>query len=158
MAASVALGATSTFETDYYQTVTANITGAGGLVKTGAGTLLLSGNNSYSGTTAINSGALLVNGSQLSSATTVNSGGTLGGNGTLGAVTITSGGAIAPGTGDSLSILTVGNSVWNGGGTYNWQLGNATGTAGTEWDLISATGISINATSSNRFTINATAI
>ena len=158
LAGSVALGATSTFRTEYSQTVTANITGSGGLIKTGAGSLILSGNNSYSGTTAVNSGTLLVNGSQSSSPTTVNSGGTLGGNGTLGAVTITSGGAIAPGTGDSLSILTVGNSVWNGGGTYNWQLGNAAGEAGAGWDLISASGISINATSSNKFTINATAL
>ena len=159
LAGSVELGATSTFQTDYEQTVTANITGTGGLVKTGAGTLLLSGSNSYSGTTAINSGTLLVNGSQPSSATTVNSGGTLGGNGTLGAVTITSGAAIAPGTGDSLSILTVGNSVWNGNGTYNWQLGNAAGTAGSGWDLISSAGsLTINATAGEKFVINATAL
>jgi hypothetical protein len=88
------------------------------------------------------------------SAVTVNSGGTLAGNGTIGDVVINSGGAIAPG--NSPGTITTGNMTWNGGGIYNWQLGNANGTVGTGWDLISSTGsLTINATSGSKFVINA---
>ncbi|MBZ9823215.1 autotransporter-associated beta strand repeat-containing protein [Mesorhizobium sp. CA4] len=44
----------------YVATITSNLTGAGQLVKTDLGTLVLSGTNSYSGGTAINSGTLQV--------------------------------------------------------------------------------------------------
>ena len=61
LAGSVELGATSTFEAEYFQTVTANITGPGGLVKSGLGILTLSGNNTYTGGTFIESGTLTGN-------------------------------------------------------------------------------------------------
>ncbi len=52
------------------------------LTKSGTGTWTLSGGNTYTGTTTINAGTLLVDGSlDLASAVTVNSGGTLGGTG-----------------------------------------------------------------------------
>jgi autotransporter-associated beta strand protein len=121
--------------------------------KLGSGTTTLSGNNTYTGATAINAGELLVNGNLASSATTVNSGGTLGGIGTLGAVTINSGGTIAPG--NSPGTISVGNMTWNAGGNYNWQLANATASAGSGWDLISSTGtLTITANATNKFTIN----
>ena len=48
--------------------------GPGSLVKTGTGTMTLSGDNVYTGATTVNAGGLVVDGSILS-ATTVNGGG-----------------------------------------------------------------------------------
>jgi autotransporter-associated beta strand protein len=56
--------------------------GAGSLVKAGAGSLVLRGNNTYTGPTTVSQGDLLVNGS-LASPVTVTSGGILGGMGSL---------------------------------------------------------------------------
>ena len=136
----------------------ANSTGAGGgaisLSKIGSGTLVLSGSNAYTGSTTVNAGTLAVNGSiATSSHTTINSGAVLIGSGTIGALIINSGGTINPGNGPG--TLTVGDTTWNGGGNYNWQIHNATGTAGTGWDLLSSTGtLTIGATSGDKFQIN----
>ena len=72
------------------------IEGSGMLRKYGAGTFSLTGNNTYSGTTEVNLGTLLVIGSQPSSDVYVAASGTLGGTGTVGA--INSDGTVAPGT------------------------------------------------------------
>jgi T5SS/PEP-CTERM-associated repeat protein/autotransporter-associated beta strand protein len=70
----------------------------GGLKKTGDGTLELTANSSYTGSTIISAGTLLVNGSiAAASPVTVQQGSTLGGGGSVGAVTVESGGRIAPG-------------------------------------------------------------
>ena len=74
--------------------------------KVGAGTWTLTGSNSYSGTTTVSDGALLVNGNQ-SAATnlvTVAAGGALGGLGTIGGPT-TVDGVLAPGS-NSIGRLT----------------------------------------------------
>ena len=105
---------------DVSATKTLNFTGtitdasAGGVstvVKSGGtGTLVLVGANTYTGTTTVNVGILLVNGSIGSGAVTVASGASLGGNGTInGATTVNSGGTLTPGT--SAGKLTVNNSV-----------------------------------------------
>jgi autotransporter-associated beta strand protein len=81
----------------------------GKLVKTGAGNTVLSGINTYTGTTTVDAGTLSVNGSIASSSlTTVNSGGTLGGNGFVGD-TLINGGVLAPG--NSIGTLTVSGSL-----------------------------------------------
>src|SRR3546814_3346167 len=56
----------------YTATIESQIIGTSELVKTDLGTLILAGNNSYSGGTAVNTGTLLVNGDQ-SAATGVTS-------------------------------------------------------------------------------------
>ncbi len=62
--------------------VTAQIYGGNGFSKTGAGTLLLSGSNTYSGATAVNAGTLLLDGTHTGGgAYTVGDGATLGGAG-----------------------------------------------------------------------------
>jgi autotransporter-associated beta strand protein len=113
------------------------ISGAGALIKTNVNTLTLGGANTYAGGTTVNGGALVVNGSV--GAVTVNTTGSLGGSGTVGAVTLNSGGALNPG--NSPGTLTAASATFQAGSIYNWQIDNATGTAGVNWDLLAVTGV-----------------
>jgi autotransporter-associated beta strand protein len=91
------------------------ISGTGSLTKAGTGTLTLAGNNTYTGTTTVDGGTLLVNGS-IVSPVTVNAGGTLGGNGQHGHVTL-NGGTLAPG--NSIGTITMqGNLTFGPGSVY----------------------------------------
>lgn len=79
--------------------------------KDGAGTWTLIANNTYTGTTTVNAGTLLVNGAHSTGqAYTVQSGGTLGGTGTISAgVTVNAGGVLAAGA--SIGTLSVGTAT-----------------------------------------------
>ncbi|WP_411883674.1 autotransporter domain-containing protein [Polaromonas sp. YR568] len=136
LATSMVLGAGGgTFDTNgNTATVSGVISGTGGLTKAGAGTLVLSGANTYSGGTAVNAGTLAVNGS-LAGGVTVNAGGTLGGTGAInGAVNAASGGVLAPG--NSIGTLTVsGNVTFAPGSIYRVEV-DAAGNA----DRINVTG------------------
>ncbi|HUE91908.1 autotransporter outer membrane beta-barrel domain-containing protein [Pseudomonas sp.] len=81
-----------------------SISGSGGLTKSGVGILNLTGDSTYSDTTTVSGGTLLVNGSLLSSVL-VGSGATLGGGGSVGDVTVDAGGILAPG--NSIGTLFV---------------------------------------------------
>jgi len=132
--------------------------GTGGLTKIGSGTATLAAANNYSGATAVNAGLLkVVSGGSISSSSTtvnsggafdvggtagsvrVNSGGLLKGSGSVGAFTLASGGTLTPG--NSPGTLTAASAIVLGGSTYNWQISSLTGTAGTDWDLFSVTGL-----------------
>lgn len=68
------------------------------LTKQGPGTMELTATNTYTGTTTVSAGTLLVNGSTSTGAVNVSSGATLAGDGTIGGtVTIASGGTLSPG-------------------------------------------------------------
>jgi autotransporter-associated beta strand protein len=107
----------------------------GSLLKQGSGTLTLSGTNTYTGTTDVNAGALIVNGSIASSVlTTVDAGGTLGGSGIVGN-TFINGGTLAPG-GATGTLTVQGNLTFTAGSTYAVEVSpssaartNVTGTA-----------------------------
>jgi len=91
------------------------------------------------------------------SAVTVVSGATLSGTGTV-AGTVGINGILAPGA--SVESLDTGTETWNEGGSYTWEINNATGTAGgggtgDGWDFVNITGdLSIQASSTLPFTIN----
>jgi autotransporter-associated beta strand protein len=91
--------------------------GATALVKNGTGTLLLNGTNTYMGGTTVNAG-------------------TLGGAGTIGALTVNSGGTLAPGA--SAGNLTVGNVSLVTGATFAVEIGGTNG--GVNYDQLDVNG------------------
>ena len=113
--------------------------GSGEFNKTGSGTVRVGNSSEFTGTLNVNEGKLVVDGALASGSTTVvGSGGLLGGSGTLGALNLQSGATLTPG--NSPGLLTAASAVWAAGATYEWQLGNLTGVAGTDWDLFRVTG------------------
>jgi autotransporter-associated beta strand protein len=87
-------------------TFSAAITGAGNLNKTGAGILDLTATNTYTGTTTVSAGTLLVNGRTAGGNLLVQSSATLGGSGTIGGNTVISSGAtLSPG--NSPGVLNI---------------------------------------------------
>ncbi|WP_204281812.1 autotransporter serine protease, partial [Serratia marcescens] len=98
-----------------------DISGHGGLTKQGIGTLVLTGNNTYSGPTLVNQGRLAINGS-VTSAVSVQSGGIIGGSGTVGSLTARRGGTVAPG--NSIGTLNVAGDVsFEPGSRYAVEVG-----------------------------------
>ncbi|WP_417813455.1 autotransporter domain-containing protein [Thalassospira alkalitolerans] len=104
-------------------TYTGEISGTGTLTKSGAGNLILTGTNNYSGATTVSAGTLSVNGS-ITSAVTVEDGATLGGTGTVGQTTISSGGTHAPG--NSIGTQTIiGNYTLGNGSVLEIEVDSA---------------------------------
>ncbi|MGZ3304982.1 MAG: autotransporter domain-containing protein [Asticcacaulis sp.] len=115
-------------------TIDSSLTGNGGLQKTDLGTLILTGQSSYTGPTEVAAGKLLVHGSIASSPVTVDSGAILGGHGTVGSVTALSGSTVSPGA--SIGTLSViGNYSQASGSTLQNEL-QSTG----ETDKLAITG------------------
>lgn len=175
---------TGTIETDASTTLTHNgtIAGAGNLRKAGDGTLTISGTNTYTGSTTVSAGTLILSGSGSinSSAVTVSGGafrnnsstnytgaltftsGSVGGtnlNGSLGGLTIGAGQILSPGNSPGTAATT--SQTWAGGGSYLFEVNNATGTAGADpgWDLLTGTDtLALTATSGSKFYILLTSL
>ena len=103
-------------------TISQRIGGPGGLIKTGAGWLVLAGNSDYAGPTRIDAGQLAVNGS-IHSATAVGPNGLLSGTGQING-SVVNHGLIAPG--NSIGTLTIAGSYAGAGGALEIEtvLGN----------------------------------
>ncbi len=112
--------------------------GAGNLTQDSSTTLTLPGNSpSFTGTTTVSAGTLLVDGSQPGSAVSVLSGSTLGGTGTVGPIT-TTGSVVNPG--DPLGVLNAqGNVSFDSASTFTVALNGAT-PGPTGYDQLNVTG------------------
>ncbi|MCM7573758.1 autotransporter outer membrane beta-barrel domain-containing protein [Enterobacter roggenkampii] len=126
-------------------TISGIISGSdGSLVKIGNGTLILTGDNTYTGTTDVNEGVLLVNGNQSASTgqVTVKSGATLGGNGIIGgAVDVQDDGHITAGAAiNSVGKLTTGSLTLSDNAQLDYQFGQAYTPGGAFNDLIDVNG------------------
>jgi autotransporter-associated beta strand protein len=151
-------GVTATLDTQSYNNTDAgNIIGSGALAKIGSATLTLSGNDTYTGATAVTAGPLLVSGSlsgtvsasvsagatlevdglvNTSATNTLNgAGAALQGNGKVGAI-LANGGTINPGYtsgGSSTGALTASGAVTLSGST-NFDIRLGLGSSGTDGD------------------------
>jgi len=133
--------------------------GTRSLTKLGANALTLSGTSGYTGATVVSAGTLIIEGSltstssasvasgaflnvngNVSSAVSVN--GTLSGTGTVGAVTVASGGVLAPG--NSAGILNATSLSGTSGAVLSMEVGKSTGgvdpIAGTNYDQVNSSG------------------
>ncbi len=112
-----------------------------GLSKTERGTWTLAGNNAYSGPTAVNGGALIVNGSMNGTGgVTVAASGMLAGCGVIAPPASVSG-ALAPG--DGFGTLTFGSNLTFGAtGRLRWELAGNSAAAG---DLVSGQAVIVTA-------------
>lgn len=92
------------------------------LVKTGTGTLTLSGNNSYTGTTTVSAGTLNINGTHAAAAGLIHveAGATLGGVGTTGDVSLADGAIFRPG--NSAGVFTVRDLYLAGSSILEYEL------------------------------------
>ncbi|MCA0014763.1 autotransporter-associated beta strand repeat-containing protein [Mesorhizobium sp. B292B1B] len=136
---------TGTFQTDANLTLSGPITGAGGLTKTGAGALSLTGTNSYAGPTTVTAGGLYVDGDNgaATGAVSAASGATIGGKGSIGGdVTVADGATLSPGSADGApgTLAIGGNLNLSSGSTLNYAFGEAGVAGGALNDLTTVGG------------------
>jgi autotransporter-associated beta strand protein len=132
--------------------------GAGlGLTLQGSGKLTLKANNTYGGATVVNAGTLIVN-NTVGSATgtnsvTINNGATLKGAGLIaGPVALNPGATLAPG--NSPGKIQTGSESWAGSAGLQFELNNATGASGTDFDLVKINGdLTITANPGDKFNL-----
>jgi fibronectin-binding autotransporter adhesin len=119
------------------------ISGSGGVDQIGAGTTILTGGNSYSGSTNVTAGTLLVNGDQSAATglTSVAAGARLGGSGIIGGnVAVGSGATLAPGAGAPGALTINGNLALASGSTLGFEFGRANDVGGPLNDVVNVGG------------------
>ncbi|MDZ4848114.1 MAG: autotransporter-associated beta strand repeat-containing protein [Pirellulaceae bacterium] len=120
----------------------------GSLNKQGVGSLVLTNSNTYTGTTTISNGTLLVNNTIGSGtgtgAVTVQTGAVLGGSGSIaGNTTFQSGSTHSPGNSPAIQTFSS-DLTYSSGSTFVWELlssGNATIDRGVEYDGVNVGGL-----------------
>ena len=120
------------------------------------GTLEVAATRTITKAITLTSGTLNVNGT-INTGTLTLTAGTIKGSGTIGkAMTIGSGLTLSPGGSPGTLTVNNANETWASGGKYFWQLLDATGTAGTGFDLTAVTGtgnLAVTATSGSPFNV-----
>lgn len=109
------------------------------LVKNGNGTLVFGGQNTYSGRLAINAGTVVYTGTNTSSDIGVGSAAFLYGNGSIGGLIVT--GQVSAGSAsNTVGHLRVATMDVKNNSQLEVNFSSMTGTAGTDWDLITSGG------------------
>lgn len=98
-------------------TLNGDITGGGALTKLGSGTLILGGNDSYTGATAIAAGTLQVDGAITVSPITVANGAALAGSGAIASFTAASGAVVIPSSAAN-GLRVTGAATFQPGSTF----------------------------------------
>ena len=117
-------------------TLSSAISGTGSLYQLGSGTTILTGHNTYAGTTSVSAGSLLINGNQSAAngAIAVAAGATIGGSGTTGGV-VTVDGILSPG--NSPGVFTAASVILGGSSTSLFEINGAA--RGTQYDGVDVT-------------------
>ena len=98
-----------------------------GISKVGAGSLVLSGSNNYTGSTTVDEGSLMVNGTHTGAGLyNIGSSATLGGTGTILSPAIANSGTIAPGTESATGALSATNAVFSNQSNLVIEIASAT--------------------------------
>ncbi|WP_333605857.1 autotransporter-associated beta strand repeat-containing protein, partial [Novosphingobium sp.] len=120
------------------------ISGTGDVRQEGAGTTILTADNSYTGSTVISSGTLLINGNQTAANGTTNvlGGGALGGTGTIGGDVLVGGSAtLTPGDATGPGTLTInGNLGFSPNAVLAYEFGQSDIVGGPLNDLVNVGG------------------
>ena len=145
---------TNGFRTTVAQPLLNGVTGTdGGLTKTGANTLVLTGASTYNGGTNISAGTVRANGPLQSLGTgtaTIASVATLGGNGSTGGAVVVNGTVTGGADSATTGTLTSAAQTWNGGGNFLVKFA----ADGSTNDQLSMSGLTIASTPGTPFVVN----
>ncbi len=133
------------------------------MTKTGAGRLTVSNVTLTGGATVeVNAGTLAnqgLIGSAAGGLVNVNAGTVIGAGSYAGGLSVNRGGRFSPGL--AVGMATSASTTWGAGGTFEFDLADATGTAGSGWDKLGVTGgltVAAGTNPADRFVIDITSL